>query len=211
MGIPGAAGELYAQQLELECKEILACGHLAEIPCDNPDGLAMVSVVRHLDGTPSAVRVREDVAARLDPVLAGHRPEELLHISDGADLGGYRVRRDFAGRTGVFPRRPQASEYPDVSGLREGWVIRREGRAVAWAVSARENDFAAELGCETVSDYRRQGLARQVCAAWAAAVLDAGKTAFYSHQFDNHASAALAASLGVEFVFEASGFDLVEA
>ena len=49
-----------------------------------------------------------------------------------------------------------------------------------------------------------------MCAAWAAAVLGAGKTAFYSHQFDNHASAALAASLGIEILFEAAGIDLIE-
>jgi hypothetical protein len=201
--------ELHRLQLRLECKEVLACGHLAEFPCANPDGLSMVSVVRYLDGSGEAIFLREDVAAELIATLEGRSVAELLHLPDGARLGELFVKKDFAGRTGMFVARPHPSEFADAEHKDGGWVIRRGAEAVSWAISSREDERAAELGCETSPDHRRQGLARQACAAWADRVLAAGKVAFYSYQFDNLASAALAAALGVELCFESAAFDLV--
>jgi len=72
-----------------------------------------------------------------------------------------------------------------------------DGLVVSEAWSSRRTDVAAELAVETLLEYRQRGYARQVCAAWASHQLTLGRTAFYSHDLENTASAALARSLGV--------------
>ena len=82
-----------------------------------------------------------------------------------------------------------------------GWV-NVHGEVVSRAVSARENDRAAEVSCETIPAFRGRGYARQVCAAWASRVLKSGRVGFYSYDVDNAPSAALAASLAVAPQFD---------
>lgn len=97
----------------------------------------------------------------------------------------------------TFARRPDRAEYPDVIRRGDRFVIVIDGREVAWAETDWENDRAAEVSIETLEGYWRRGFARQVTAAWAAAMLDAGKVGFYSHRMTNEASRAVAVSLSL--------------
>jgi predicted GNAT family acetyltransferase len=74
-------------------------------------------------------------------------------------------------------------------------ILVRDGLTVAQAWDTRSSPGAVEVEVETHADHRRRGYARQVAAAWAARVLNEGKTAFYAHTVENEASAALARSL----------------
>lgn len=105
-----------------------------------------------------------------------------------------RVRRI---RWYTTSRRPTDSEFADVLHIGGRYVIHRDGREVAWAETDWENDDAAEVSIETLEPYRRRGFARQVTAAWIAAIMDVGKVGFYSHRLANDASRAVAESLGL--------------
>ena len=61
---------------------------------------------------------------------------------------------------------------------------------------------AAAAGVDTATDYRRRGFARRVVAAWAADVMNGGRTAFYSTTWENTASRAIARGLGLRFFGE---------
>jgi hypothetical protein len=203
--------DLYVLQLELECKRILRSGRLGRVPCDNPDELALVSVVRLLDGTGERIGLRADASAELEAALSDGRVDDLLRGTDAPVLGGARLVRRFAGCTGVFVERPDRAEFHLAERAANGWVVRVANEVVSRATSARANDRAAEVGCETLPSFRRGGLARQACAAWADDVLSSGRVGFYTYDFTNAASAALAASLGVAPRFEVAAFELASA
>lgn len=115
-----------------------------------------------------------------------------------AILAGYaRCTRWVEGVGGYFAAMPAPEEYPGVVHDGDSYQIEVDGQAVSRAWTGFESDDAAELVVEALSDYRRQGYARQVAAAWAAGVMQAGRVAFYSYLADNEGSAALARSLGV--------------
>ncbi len=92
---------------------------------------------------------------------------------------------------------PTPDEYPGVVQQGGNYQIEVAGQAVSRAWTWFESDEAAELVVEALPDFRRHGYARQVAAAWAAGVMQAGRVAFYSYLADNEGSAALARSLGV--------------
>jgi hypothetical protein len=200
--------ELYELQLELECKRLLPSGRLEEFPCENPDGLALISAVRFLDGTGEAVRLRVDAGEDVAAIARRLSASELLDSPEPGASAGVSLKRHFSGRTGSFAATPDPREYVDALRRGSGWTVSIEGNVAARAFSARENARAAELSVETSPAFRRRGLARQAAAAWAAEVLSSGKVAFYSYDFTNEASAALAASLRVAFHFDAGSFDL---
>lgn len=202
--------DLYGLQLEIECKRVLPSGRLGRVPCENPDDLPLISGVRFLDGSGESVRLREDADDELEELVDGLSLDDLIGMSRPGHPGPLRLRRTFAGRTGVFVRAPGPDGFPLAEEDGDAWVVRVDEEIVSWAVSSRENDRAAELGCETLPAFRRRGYARQVCAAWARDVLASGRVGFYSYDFDNPASAALAASLGVAPQFDAGGFYLAE-
>lgn len=202
------AAELYEKQLELECKRLLSSGRLESFPCDNPDGLAMVSAVRFLDGTGEAIRLRVDAADDVELLARRLTVSDLLEAAEPGSTAGVVMRRNFSGRTGILDRVPDRSEFPDAEPGGGGWIVRIAGDVAARAFSARENSVAAELSVETTPGYRRRGFARQVAAAWAAGVVASDRVAFYSYDFSNTASAALAQSLDVRFQFDVGSFDL---
>jgi GNAT superfamily N-acetyltransferase len=80
--------------------------------------------------------------------------------------------------------------------------IESDGRIASACVSARENEQCGEAWVYTDPAYRDQGLAQKVVGAWAKSLTMAGKIPFYSHEFDNTASAGLAKRLGLEPIFE---------
>jgi RimJ/RimL family protein N-acetyltransferase len=200
--------QLYEIQLQLECKRLLPSGRLGEFPCANPDGLALISVVRFLDGSGEAIRLREDADNTTADIAARLAIDDLLAPHLGASAKAL-LRRNFAGRTGIFPSESSvdANAHAERDGRR--WVVRIGERITAVAFSAREDESAAELSVETESDHRGRGYAKAVAAAWARDVIESGRIAFYSYDYTNTASGALAQSLGVTFQFEAGSFDLL--
>lgn len=149
------------------------------------------------------------VITALEALPAGcafDRPERIQAVF----LGRPPVEHAFAPRfvSGFFPRCPDVTEFKDAEcEPGRGCVLRQDDQVVAWAFSVRENTCCAEVAVETAEAYRRRGYARQVTAAWAYQVVLGGREAFYSYKLDNYASAALAASLGVEIFAEVVGFD----
>jgi hypothetical protein len=101
------------------------------------------------------------------------------------------------GVAGYFAETPAAGEFAGVIQAGDSYQIEIDGQAVSRAWTWFESDEAAELVVEALPDFRRHGYARQVAAAWAAGVMQAGRVALYSYLADNDASAALARSLGV--------------
>jgi hypothetical protein len=200
--------DLYALQLDLECKRILSSGRVGRVPCPNPDELALIAVVRFLDGSGEWVRLREDATAEVAAAVAHLRADDFLTGEATLALDGNRLQRRFVGRTGVFTERPDPAEFRAAERTATGWVVRVDGEIAARATSARINDRAAEIGCETLAPFRRRGLARQACAAWADEVLASDRVGFYSYDFSNAASAGLAASLAVAPRFDVGAFDL---
>jgi GNAT superfamily N-acetyltransferase len=72
-----------------------------------------------------------------------------------------------------------------------------EGHAVGVCGSARVSDAAHEAGVETARDFRREGHGFRAVMAWAAAVRALGCEPLYSTSWENRASQALAAKLGL--------------
>jgi len=95
----------------------------------------------------------------------------------------------------VLERKPAHSEYADVIERDGAYVVLRGCQVVARAWTVRGDSRASEIAVETDEDCRRQGLARQVASAWAAATIVQGRVAFYSFRRENAASRALADSL----------------
>jgi len=141
--------------------------------------------------------------------LNNHRAAEDIRVILARHLGGLEVE---VFETYVFERLPE----PDPSGLVHArqtspgvpphFVIEQGGRVVSACYSARENDEGAECYTLTEEGHRRRGYGALVTQAWARHVLLAGKIPFYSHHADNHASRALAASLGVSWKFRVVTF-----
>ena len=77
-------------------------------------------------------------------------------------------------------------------------AVVRNGQAVSACYSARKTQDATEAGVATLEGYRGRGFAVASVAAWARAVFDSGRTPLYSTSWDNHASSAVAAKLGLE-------------
>ena len=76
-------------------------------------------------------------------------------------------------------------------------AIWRDGWAVSLCACARRTIEAAEASLETAPDWRGQGLAERVTAAWAIAVRESGRLPLYSTSWDNKASRAVARKLGL--------------
>ncbi|MEZ4571786.1 MAG: GNAT family N-acetyltransferase [Thermomicrobiales bacterium] len=77
------------------------------------------------------------------------------------------------------------------------FVIRDAGRIVSVCHSSRYLSRAAQAGVETLEDYRGRGFAPAVVASWAQAVRDEGREPLYSIYWENQASRAVAAKLGL--------------
>jgi hypothetical protein len=73
----------------------------------------------------------------------------------------------------------------------------RGGHAVSLCCSGRRTAEAHEAAVETAAEFRGRGHAAQVVTRWAHAVADAGCIPLYSTSWENTASRAVAAKLGL--------------
>src|SRR5262249_545452 len=148
-------------------------------------------------------QAREDHAA-VCAILSQHAPCESI----------------WSGASYVIARPIAAADHPDVRRLDPrdaaehdllqrfdldvpayGWPVYAgvmEGQVVGAGVSSRENAVAGEAWVQTLPEFRRRGYAQQTTAAWAGALQQAGKLAFYSHSCDNLASAGVMRRLGLQ-------------
>jgi GNAT superfamily N-acetyltransferase len=103
-------------------------------------------------------------------------------------------------------RLPEQSEFPDAVLQQGQYVCLVDGKPVCWAWSERSNEACAEVAVETQPEHRRKGYARQAVAAWAYAVIQSGRQAFYSYKAENEPSRRLAHSLGTEWYADVVGY-----
>jgi hypothetical protein len=194
-------GRLWRVQLALECKAFNSAGRLVEVPIANPDDLATCYAVRYFGGGGELAfadtapdwfvdRARQhgfercfsDLWQVTQELRNDERPIEVIQCS-----------------TYVFST--PIAEPPGQATLRwdgpEAVIALVDGEPVAGASASRSNDEAAELWVHTEAAHRRRGYGAQVAAAWARAVTDSGKVAFYSHLDHNAESRKLATRLGV--------------
>ena len=167
------------------------------VPLPGRDPLLMLAH-RHRDGYVFNYRQQMPPALRAQIDALGPRRAFDDDSAVQAILAGYaRCTRLVEGVGGYFAETPMPDEFPGVIQEGDSYQIEVDGQAVSRAWTGFESDEAAELVVEALPDFRRQGYARQVAAAWAAGVMQDGRVAFYSYLADNEGSAALARSLGV--------------
>lgn len=99
-----------------------------------------------------------------------------------------------------------ASWGPELHWRRPAFVVMREGLAVSICASARLTPESAEAGVETAPAYRGQGCALLAVNAWIREVRASGRVAFYSTQWPNTASRAIAARLELQPFAEDNSF-----
>lgn len=170
-------------------------GDLVPLPGKDP---LLLLANRHQDGY--VFYYRQHVPAALRAQIDALGPQRVFDDDNAVQsiLASYApYTRLVEGVGGYFAEMPTPDAFNDVVLEGDSYQIEIDGQAVSRAWSWFESDQAAELVVEALPDFRRHGYARQVAAAWAAGVMQAGRVAFYSYLADNDASAALARSLGV--------------
>ena len=93
----------------------------------------------------------------------------------------------------------EADEWNDLlDGVLGPWAMAWRGdQVIAICHTARNADHAVEAGTWTHPDFRGQGHAAAVTAAWAPLVAAGGRIVFYSTSADNRSSQRVAARLGL--------------
>lgn len=85
----------------------------------------------------------------------------------------------------------------DVEACQPFMALLDDGHAVSVCASVRVTPVAHEAGVDTHRDWRGRGYAPRVVAAWARAVRGSGPIPLYSTSWQNSASQAVAAKLGL--------------
>jgi hypothetical protein len=112
-------------------------------------------------------------------------PEEIPHLGEVTTISELRLlERHFHGWT--------AEEIPERSPI---MAVMHDGYPVSVCFCARKTDEAAEAGLETAAEFRGQGFAPRVTAAWARAIKESGRVPLYSTSWTNTASLAVARKL----------------
>jgi hypothetical protein len=185
----------------------------------------LVAVARTADGTivRTALSAPADLAARVAEqlgTLPAWRPGAptpglvaLLAGLAGTGEGGtgsagpaflIRGPRFPAGAMQVYPAQAHllhpslATLAPELPHRRPTFAVLRGGQAVSVCYTVRSTRRAAEAGVETAPEYRGQGCAALAVEAWAAAIHESGRLAFYSTRWENEASIAVARKLDLD-------------
>ncbi len=176
------------------------------------------SMTRFGAGVPAALVERllalcrhEPVGPAVDAVPARWRDYQAL-LEEHAPIRALSVGPTYVCPESMPPHPPTVSVTADNRDLLRGglddWLVDVDqgrpmqamvvaGRAVSVCASVRITDEAEAAGVETLAEYRRQGHAAAVVAAWSAEVRARGSIAFYSTWWDNHASLAVARTLAL--------------
>jgi GNAT superfamily N-acetyltransferase len=186
--------DLIDLQIRLEYAKVQN-GLLVPFPGSSEQGLYIV--YRHAGGyvqylnhkLPEELRTRLVDLGSSQAYEAPARVEQILSTYIPAHFEGL-----FASE--YLPTIPEPAEFRQVVNQEGQYIVLVENTPVCCAWSERSNDQCAEVAVETLPEHRRQGYARQAVAAWAQAVLQSGRTAFYSYKAENDPSRALARSLG---------------
>ena len=120
---------------------------------------------------------------------AYHFPREL----PDEDIGVVRVTENNA--TVLSPY--LEDWHGDVSPAVPMAAALEDGKAVSVCASVRITPDAHEAGVDTNRDFRRRGYAARAVTAWAKAVREMDRVPLYSTSWQNEASRALAAKLGL--------------
>jgi hypothetical protein len=170
---------------------------------------ALLSAHRYAGGY--AFFFRRDIPGDIRAQIRALPPEQVLtdHAAVRRILGqAAPCGKVFAGKGYYFARMPAPAEYAGVVRREDGChVVKIDGMPVCFAWTQDGSDQADELAVETLPEFRRRGYARRAASAWAAAVMQAGRVAFYSHKIENTVSEALAHSLGVVQYALSTGYE----
>jgi RimJ/RimL family protein N-acetyltransferase len=120
---------------------------------------------------------------------AYHFPRDLPSEDDGV----VRVTADNTTILSPYLEDWQGDVAPNVPMA----VALEDGKAVAVCASVRITPHAHEAGVDTNRDFRRRGYAARAVTAWAKAVRELNRVPLYSTSWQNEASRALAAKLGL--------------
>jgi hypothetical protein len=136
---------------------------------------------------------RELLARAAPAEVAWAGPAFVVPPGVAAASGTVRVTE---GNAGLL--RPHLEDWlGDVATGQPLFAALHDGRAVAVCCSVRLTPAAHEAGVETAPGFRRRGYAASAVRAWAAAVREQGIVPLYSTSWENAASRALAARLGL--------------
>lgn len=184
--------ELIALNIGLEY-QVTGDGLLVPLPDSSEQARCVIH--EHIDGY--ELYLRYDLLPALQARLLA-LPRETI-FNDHETVKGILApcERMWVGKSYFFVRDPWPGEYQNVEQMGNNWVIKVDGAVASVAWTVRGNDRAEEVAVETSESFRGRGYARQVVSAWAHSVLSKGRVAFYSHNWDNLASEALAHSLGL--------------
>ena len=156
----------------------------------------VITNLRELESSPPVLTgVRSLLEAEHTPLREERGPTFLFGNVMPLPMGSAEILQEYR----------NLSTIPELAWIREVTPVERPlsvacnslGEIVAVCHSARSTAEAAEAGVETASAYRRRGLAGDVVLNWAATVQAEGRLPFYSTNWTNHASRAVACKLGL--------------
>ncbi len=178
---------------------LTAEGPLCRFRADVPDALAAeLTDLAASERLPEREPIHE---ARYQALLSANAPIERIRCGPA-----FVFPPAFAANPNATPLLPGGEHLlqgglepwrPDVPHRQPFYAAIEDGRAVAICCSARIGTVVHEAGVETDQAYRRRGFALRAVAAWALAVQAAGVRPHYSTTWDNTASQAIAARLGL--------------
>lgn len=187
-------------------------GQIAAIGSDVPDGVAVGLQAAVADGSPSPPATPPASIARCEQLLKN--PVGLVELSAGPSYviplatafeSGAEIQRSDGESTEAL--RNHVAKRADWSA--EEWNLLLDGFFGPWAVAtigdriiaichtARLTDRGAEAGVWTDPEFRGQGHAATVTAAWASLLAPSGRHLFYSTSATNLSSQRVAARLNL--------------
>jgi RimJ/RimL family protein N-acetyltransferase len=187
-------------------------GQVAAIGSEVPDALAVELQAAVAEGPPlppvtapaSIARCEQLLKDALGPVELSANPAYVIAADTAFKSTAEIFRSDGNVAEALRARVPQRAGWsPDewqllLDGSFGPWAVAIiSGQVIAMCHSARLTDRGAEAGVWTDPDFRGQGHAAAVTAAWASLLAPSGRHLFYSTSTDNLSSQRVAARLGL--------------
>ena len=190
-------------------------GQIAAIGSVVPDALAVELEAAVAGGSPlppatpptSIARCEQLLRDSLGPVELSSGPSYVIPPSTAFESAAEMHRSDGAStealRNYVVNRAAWSAEEWNLllDGIYDPWAVASIGeRVIAICHTARLADRGSEAGVWTDPDFRGQGHAAAVTAAWASLLAPSGRHLFYSTSADNRSSQRVAARLGLRVI-----------